>query len=118
MVCLSTLACWFVRWKRLDNAAKPSLTPLYKYECSCAHNASRKDDSQEPLMKTIYGRVLVKESNVGVPNLVVAAYDSERGSLDIAATPGSRTAPVPITERLGKRTASALTGPDGAFTFR
>src|SRR5258708_15533049 len=68
-------------------------------------------------MKTIYGRVLVKESNVGVPNLVVAAYDSERGSLDIAATPGSGTAPVPITERLGKRIGSVLTGPDGAFTF-
>ena len=34
-------------------------------------------------MKRIYGSVLVKETNSGVPNLVVVAYDSEKTMQDI-----------------------------------
>ncbi len=68
-------------------------------------------------MKTIYGRVLVKESNAGVSNLVVAACDSERGIQNISAVPVTDNASAPLTERLGKRIGSVLTGQDGTFTF-
>lgn len=68
-------------------------------------------------MKKIYGRVLVKESNAGVPNLVVAAYDSE-SDLQKAVAIGPANAPAALlTERLGKRIGSVLTGSDGAFIF-
>lgn len=44
-------------------------------------------------MRRIYGKVLVKESNVGVPDLVVAAYDSERELQEIIA--GQMAVPPP-----------------------
>lgn len=69
-------------------------------------------------MKKIYGRVLVKESNVGVPNLVVAAYDSEREAQNTVAVPVRDSAPAPsLSERFGRRIGSVLTDQDGAFTF-
>lgn len=64
-------------------------------------------------MKSIQGIVLEKETNVGIPNLVVAAFDSElvrrdaqKGKLEIYQLP---------VDEFGKRIGSVLTDRDGRF---
>src|SRR5438105_4358270 len=68
-------------------------------------------------MKKLHGFVLVKETNTGIPNLLVAAYDSEIDLRDVSTNPTAADAGVgpQILERLGKRLGSVLTGPDGKF---
>lgn len=65
-------------------------------------------------MKRIHGYVLVRESNQGVPKLVVQAFDSETS---IQALMESSRAGLPprLLERLGTRIGSVLTDQDGAF---
>ncbi|XXX73251.1 hypothetical protein WMF30_36940 [Sorangium sp. So ce134] len=63
-------------------------------------------------MRKIFGRVLAKETNTGIPNLVVAAYDSER----VVDAQRHDVACVDV-ERLGRRLGSTLTGADGSFVF-
>lgn len=55
-------------------------------------------------MRTIRGRVLLKESGIGIPELTVVAYDAPRG---VEAEP-------PAFDRW-KRIAAVLTNADGAF---
>ncbi len=72
-------------------------------------------------MKKLHGFVLVKETNNGIPKLVVSAYDAEINLRDlIIDSTATDTALFPqlspqILERLGKRLGSVLTGPEGQF---
>ncbi|MDD2716164.1 MAG: hypothetical protein PHW04_09735 [Candidatus Wallbacteria bacterium] len=70
-------------------------------------------------MKKIYGRVLVKESNAGIPNLVIAAYDSDRTTQGIASISSLnlRESMPESLGHLGKRIGSVLTNQDGVFAF-
>jgi hypothetical protein len=64
-------------------------------------------------VKTISGYVLVKETNFGVPNLVVTAYDSDTAIEDIH----ERGISTQLVRQLGKRIGSVLTDRDGFFTL-
>lgn len=64
-------------------------------------------------MKELTGFVLVKETNAGVPNLVVAAYDSETA----ARTSPSVERPQIMFDSLGKRIGSVLTNCEGRFVL-
>lgn len=68
-------------------------------------------------MKKLHGYVLVKETNNGIPNLLVTAYDAEINLRDLtadSATPNTVLGPQTL-ERLGKRLGSVLTGQEGQF---
>lgn len=67
-------------------------------------------------MKQISGYVLVKETNSGVPNLVVAAYDSEKSIQEIIAN--RRAKKDSYHEDLGKRISSVLTDQAGKFILK
>jgi hypothetical protein len=64
-------------------------------------------------MKTISGYVLVQETNFGVPNLVVAAYDSDTTIQDIH----KRGISPELIQQLGKRIGSVLTDHAGLFAL-
>jgi hypothetical protein len=70
-------------------------------------------------MKALLGYVLVKETNQGIPGLVVAAYDSEK-TIDQIFVPdhgrdrGAQLPPGTINH-LGKRLGSVLTNDSGRF---
>jgi hypothetical protein len=64
-------------------------------------------------MKTISGYVLAKETNFGIPNLVVAAYDSDTTIQDIHEHGISPQ----LVQQLGKRIGSVLTDRDGVFAL-
>src|SRR6266508_3896534 len=67
-------------------------------------------------MKQISGYVLVKETNSGVPNLVVTAYDSKKPIQEIIAGDANRRN---LTLKdLGKRIGSVLTDQDGKFILK
>lgn len=66
-------------------------------------------------MKRIYGSVLVKETNSGVPNLVVVAYDSEKTMQEIISNHKEGSFTPQFIEKLGKRMGSVLTDSDGKF---
>jgi hypothetical protein len=67
------------------------------------------------VMKKISGYVLLNETNSGIPNLMVTAYDSEKSIREIM---GDRTNMEGLSLRdLGKRIGSVLTDPDGGFTL-
>lgn len=67
-------------------------------------------------MKQISGYVLVKETNSGVPNLVVTAYDSEKSIQEIVASRGNERG---FSLRdVGKRIGSVLTDQDGKFVLK
>jgi hypothetical protein len=81
-------------------------------------------------MFRIYGRVLVKESNAGIPNLVVAAIDQDvprpnpgdgphpsGGNVPVieAATVPAEIPPLGVLDRLGDRLGSVLTDANGNF---
>jgi hypothetical protein len=87
-------------------------------------------------MKRIWGRVLVKESQLGVPNLVVAAFDCDRfqptagavepppgvapasgEALAMPLTLEARGVPRETIEQVGTRIGSVLTDRDGNFSF-
>jgi hypothetical protein len=63
-------------------------------------------------MKKISGYVLVKETNAAVPNLVVAAYDSDK-PLELK---GKHIIPAQVRE-FGRRIGSVLTDQDGQFVL-
>ncbi len=67
-------------------------------------------------MKQISGYVLVKETNSGVPNLVVTAYDSEKSKQEIAANHRAKN-DFSLGD-LGKRIGSVLTDQDGKFILK
>lgn len=62
-------------------------------------------------MKQIMGYVLVQGSNVGVPNLVVAAHDAR----DLSESAGSDKAAGGPARQLGRRLGSVLTDANGQF---
>src|SRR5262245_14963629 len=64
-------------------------------------------------MKTISGYVLVKETNIGIPNLVVEASDSETTIQDIR----ERGISSQLMQQLGKRIGSVLSDWNGLFTL-
>lgn len=64
-------------------------------------------------MKRIGGLVLVRETGVGVPNLVVAVFDSDVTIADIRGQDMSAK----IAQRLGKRISSVLTDASGRFSI-
>jgi hypothetical protein len=69
-------------------------------------------------MRRIVGRVLVKETGVGVPNLVVAAFDARLEAKDTAAAQIKSDRPsVPTMDRVGARLGSVLTDQDGSFSM-
>lgn len=67
-------------------------------------------------MKQISGRVLVKETHSGIPNLIVTAYDCEGPSRELLGE-RSRREDFSI-EHLGKRIGSVLTDQNGDFVLR
>jgi len=67
-------------------------------------------------MKQISGSVLVKETNSGVPNLVVTAYDSEKSIQEIRAKHPDQKAFT--LDGLGKRLGSVLTDQAGKFLLK
>ena len=58
-------------------------------------------------MKQISGYVLVKETNSGIPNLIVTAYDSEKSIREIIGEQPNKEGF--SLEDLGKRIGSVLT---------
>jgi hypothetical protein len=67
-------------------------------------------------MKQISGYVLVKETDSGVPNLVVTAYDTEKSIQEIIGiNPAGGNS---LFGNFGKRLGSVLTNQDGRFVLR
>src|SRR5882724_3873048 len=66
-------------------------------------------------MRRIHGYVLVKESNQGVPNLVVRAFDCETAVQELLNDRSRAVVPPLFMERLGTPIGSVLTDKDGAF---
>ena len=62
-------------------------------------------------MKQLSGYVLVKETGVGVQNLVITVYDAR----DVAHATLEQRRSVPLTEQLGRRLGSVLTDSEGRF---
>src|SRR3972149_2210483 len=67
-------------------------------------------------MKQISGVVLVKETNSGIPHLIVTAYDSEKSIREIIGAKPNREAF--SLEDLGKRIGSVLTDQNGNFVLK
>jgi hypothetical protein len=66
-------------------------------------------------MKKISGYVLLNETNSGIPNLMVTAYDSEKSIRELV---GGRSNMEGLSlGDLGKRIGSVLTDPNGGFTL-
>src|SRR5258707_402304 len=69
-------------------------------------------------MQRIHGYVLVKETNSGVPNLVVAAFDSDVAIRDLVTDhPRTNVFTPQFMDKLGKRIGSVLTESDGRFNL-
>jgi hypothetical protein len=66
-------------------------------------------------MRRIHGYVLLKESNQGVPNLVVCAFDSEIALQKLIGDRPRASVTPALMGKLGKRIGSVLTDKDGAF---
>lgn len=67
-------------------------------------------------MRRIHGYVLVKESNRGVPNVVVCAYDAGISPRQFSAElKNAKVPPASFLEKLGQRIGSVLTDKSGAF---
>lgn len=66
-------------------------------------------------MRQISGFVLVKETNSGLPNLVVAAYDTEKSIQEISSV--SSAGRTLLLKDVGKRIGSVLTNHDGKFVL-
>jgi hypothetical protein len=66
-------------------------------------------------MKRISGYVLAKETNSGISNLIVAAYDSEKSIRDTVS--GNRMQEALSLTDLGKRIGSVLTDQTGRFVL-
>src|SRR5262249_44656902 len=64
-------------------------------------------------MNKLTGYVLVKETNVGIPNLVVAVFDSERTLASSSGEKGTFS-----FSDCGKRIGSVLTDRDGRFSLQ
>lgn len=64
-------------------------------------------------MRRVFGLVLVKETNAGVPNLVVTAYDGGVASESIR----EKVPTAEVVRRLGRRISSVLTDKNGAFAL-
>ena len=75
-------------------------------------------------MNQVTGKVLLKETKVGVPDLLVEVYDFDPGtrpeeilSPGGGGEPGLTTAPVPPASAPGDRLGSTLTGAGGQFSL-
>jgi hypothetical protein len=64
-------------------------------------------------MKRIVGKVLARESNSGIPDLVVSVFDSDLTIEDIR----ERQLSEPLLRRLGRRISSVLTDAEGRFSL-
>src|SRR5437763_8020856 len=64
-------------------------------------------------MKRISGLVLVKETGIGIPNLLVAAYDCEADT--DPARKAARPEPDELLRHTGRRLGSVLTDSKGQF---
>ena len=70
------------------------------------------------IMVSIHGLVLVKESNAGIPNLVVRVYDSSVTMRDLITDhPSKNIFEPPFIEKWGKRIGSVLTDAKGTFSL-
>lgn len=67
-------------------------------------------------MKQLFGYVLIKETNVGVPNLVVVAFDSRDVPGDSSLDGQRRPSSVQLL-RMGRRIGSVLTDKQGSFAI-
>ena len=65
-------------------------------------------------MRRISGRILAKETNLGISNLVVTAYDA---ALETAAALLEAAASPKGKEPFGRRIASVLTDGNGEFAL-
>ncbi len=65
-------------------------------------------------MNRIFGRVLVRETNAGLANLVVAVFDQDRPTPEEGGVIGAELAPGSI-DRIGNRLGSVLTDYTGSF---
>ena len=70
-------------------------------------------------MNRLSGRVVLKETGIGIPDLQVVAYDADPGT--VAQDDGRATGPNParaaLDTAIGDRIGSRLTGVGGAFSF-
>lgn len=74
-------------------------------------------------MNQIFGKVLLKETNIGVPDLLVVLYDVDPGTRPeeiLAGVAGASSTihnPLNALGGLGDRLGSVLTGTDGSFSL-
>jgi hypothetical protein len=67
-------------------------------------------------MNQVTGKILLHETGVGIPNLVVTVYDVDSNALPQEAIQSKQASPVNFWERLqGDRLGSVLTDADGTF---
>jgi hypothetical protein len=75
-------------------------------------------NSHETSANRISGKIVLKETGIGIPDLLVVIYDLDPGARpeEEFASPASRSAspPPPL---LGDRLGSVLTGPDGSWSL-
>jgi hypothetical protein len=75
---------------------------------------------RELSVNRISGKVLQKETGVGIPDLLVVIYDLDPGtrSEEEFPTPAPpTTGPLPVTAFLGDRLGSVLSGADGSWAL-
>jgi hypothetical protein len=84
--------------------------------------ALRNTNSANGRTNTISGKVLLKETNIGIPDLLVVIYDIDQGQRpeeDIVTTPTITIAVPPVTAIPfpGDRIGSVLTAQDGSWSI-
>ena len=65
-------------------------------------------------MRRIHGFVLLKETNQGIPKLVVKAFDADSSDLDLFKE-RPRGLPIGFLHKIGTRIGSVLTDENGAI---
>src|SRR5689334_24866735 len=74
-------------------------------------------------MNTISGRVVLKETGIGIPDLLVVIHDMDPGTKPEESIPGTSMGAVVVptannsAPNIGDRLGSRLTGANGAFEF-
>lgn len=66
---------------------------------------------------TIAGKVTLKESGLGIPNLLVVIHNSDRSPASITASSGGSAIAQPSSEVFGHPIGSVLTASDGSFSL-
>jgi hypothetical protein len=78
-------------------------------------------NSHETSANRISGKIVLKETGVGIPDLLVVIYDHDPGAKpeEEFATPAAPmgVAPTPVPPLLGDRLGSILSGPDGSWSL-